>query len=662
MILDDGAHGEASAGRTEGSEVTAVRRRLERRLDEALAPLAAFGAVVAVGGTQGGYFPNSWGPSAMAMVLLVAAWLVLGARTDAGRGDAALVIGFSLVAAWIALSISWSSAPTQSILEVQRVAVLVAGVAAVLVLAIRSTYADVGLAIAAGISVLSCYALATRLFPDQLGSYNPIAGYRLSEPLGYWNGLGILAAIGFVLSAGVAVDARALWRRLPAAVSLVALAPTLYFTFSRGAWIALGFGVASMLILSSRRVETLAQVLVLTPLPLLGVLAASRSRALTRTDEVLESAVTDGRRLTVTLILLAVAQAALAVAVTRARDRVRLSDGARRTAGALCLLALVAGLGAVTIQYGAPWSVADRAWSAFKQPPAAVSGDASDLNNRLFNFSGSGRIDLWRSAVSTARSNPVLGVGAGAHERFWQQDPRWTFIARDAHSLYLETLAELGPVGLALILGLLAVPLVACIAARREPVVPAAFGALVAYAVHAGVDWDWELPVVTLAAFLAGSVAIISRRPGRIRRLPPGARWTAAVAVVLVSVVSVWGFLGNDSLDRAEYALEVGNPAAAIAESRHAERFAPWSPFPLTVRGEAFLALGQSDRARVAFRGATEVDDGYWRAWLGLAVASSGKQRTDAMLRAKSLYPRSREIAKTEALLRDNRAATPAAG
>ena len=646
---------ENEAKPTAGEQAAGRGDTLEPVLDRILAPLAAFGAVVAVGGTQGGYFPNSWGPSTVAMLLLVAAWLVLGARTDAGRGDAALVVAFGLVLAWVALSIAWSSAPTHSILEVQRLVLIIAAVTAVLVLALRSAYADVGLAVAAGITVLGCYALATRLFPDHLGVYNPIAGYRLSEPLGYWNGLGILAVIGLVLSAGVAADGRDAWRRVPAAVALVPLAPTLYFTFSRGAWIALAFGVAAMLIVSSRRLGMIGQLLVLTPVPVLAVLAASRSRALTRTDEVLESAAADGRRLTVILVCLAMAQVALAIGVDRGRRRLILSNGARRAAGVMCLVVLVAGLGALLIQYGTPWTIADRAWSSFKQPPAAVSGDASDLNTRLFSFSGSGRIDLWRSAVSTAQSHPLLGVGAGGNERSWQQDPRWTFVAKDAHNIYLETLAELGPLGLGLLLVLLAIPVVACVGARHDPVVPAALGAFVAYGVHAGVDWDWEMPVVTLAAFLAGSVAIIARRSSPIRRLATGARGAAALAVVAVAVVSIWGFLGNDALDRAEYALEVGNPTASISESRHAERFAPWSPFPLTVRGEALLALGDVRNARATFREAIDVDEGYWRAWLGLAVASSGAERKEAMLRAKRLYPRSGEIAETERLLRGGR-------
>jgi O-antigen ligase len=82
--------------------------------------------------------------------------------------------------------------------------------------------------------------------------------------------------------------------------------------------------------------------------------------------------------------------------------------------------------------------------------------------------------------------------------------------ARDAHSLYVETLAELGPIGLALVLLALGVPLLA-LRRRGDPLLAAAAAGYTAFVLHVAVDWDWELPAVTLvgvacgAALLAGS-------------------------------------------------------------------------------------------------------------------------------------------------------------
>src|SRR5207247_266185 len=129
-----------------------------------------------------------------------------------------------------------------------------------------------------------------------------------------------------------------------------------------------------------------------------------------------------------------------------------------------------------------------RADHAFAAPPPEIHGD---LNRRLFNFSGSGRVPLWRAALHDFEAHPVLGSGAGSYEAYWLAHRGDPGKVRDAHSLYLETLAELGVVGLLLLLVALAVPLSVAVRARRQPLVPALFGAYVAYPVHASLDWDW---------------------------------------------------------------------------------------------------------------------------------------------------------------------------
>ena len=70
--------------------------------------------------------------------------------------------------------------------------------------------------------------------------FDPVAGYRLTEPVGYWNGMGILAAMGVLLALGFAARARTISARAVSAALVVLLLPTVYFTFGRGPWIALG--------------------------------------------------------------------------------------------------------------------------------------------------------------------------------------------------------------------------------------------------------------------------------------------------------------------------------------------------------------------------------------------------------------------------------------
>ena len=122
------------------------------------------------------------------------------------------------------------------------------------------------------------------------------------------------------------------------------------------------------------------------------------------------------------------------------------------------------------------------------------------------------RPSYWRVALDDAGMHPLLGSGAGSFDDVWLSHRPIAANVRDAHSLYLEVLAELGPVGLALMLTMLAAPLVGAARARDTPVVAAAAAGYSAYLVHAGLDWDWEYPVVTLTGLACGAALLVAAR------------------------------------------------------------------------------------------------------------------------------------------------------
>ena len=136
----------------------------------------------------------------------------------------------------------------------------------------------------------------------------------------------------------------------------------------------------------------------------------------------------------------------------------------------------------------------------------------------------------------------MAGGGAGTFGRFWlDQRPGSVAGALDAHNLYLETLAELGPLGLLLLLAFLAVP-IACAraAARATPIGAAAAAAYMGFLVHALVDWDWEMPAVTAAAVaIGGSLLVIARREAV--PLPQRLRFAVAALAVGLAVLALLG-------------------------------------------------------------------------------------------------------------------------
>jgi O-antigen ligase len=113
------------------------------------------------------------------------------------------------------------------------------------------------------------------------------------------------------------------------------------------------------------------------------------------------------------------------------------------------------------------------------------------------------RGNFWSVALSAFGDHPIRGLGAGGFEAEWRRRRTILYSARDSHSLYLETLSELGIVGmLALVTVVVGVAACARRAFRLDPALSAGWIAVVtAWAVHAGLDWDWEMPTVSLFGF-----------------------------------------------------------------------------------------------------------------------------------------------------------------
>ena len=131
---------------------------------------------------------------------------------------------------------------------------------------------------------------------------------------------------------------------------------------------------------------------------------------------------------------------------------------------------------------------------------------------RLGSLAGENRPDYWRVAWEDYEEHPLLGSGAGTYGDYWLAHPGNASFTRTAHSLYLQSLAELGPAGLLLIVAALAMPLVR-LRSRQDPVVAAAGAGYVAFLLHAGIDWDWEMPAAGLAGLFCGAALLVATRP-----------------------------------------------------------------------------------------------------------------------------------------------------
>lgn len=143
---------------------------------------------------NGGYFPTSWGWSAMVLLWLAALVVLARSSITVSRLEAAAVVLVGGLTAWTLASILWTESNTETVLDVQRLLVYVAGIVAAVVVVRASSYRALLGGTWAAIVGVTGYGLLTRLFSGLFTSASVVAGNRLQEPVGYWNVLGLMAA------------------------------------------------------------------------------------------------------------------------------------------------------------------------------------------------------------------------------------------------------------------------------------------------------------------------------------------------------------------------------------------------------------------------------------------------------------------------------------
>lgn len=588
-----------------------MSKRLLEHAPTAVVAVAVVGVSVAYGG---------YGLTARGVVAIAAWWaiiLALGLALLPFRRPTreAYVTGGLLagLAGLAALSIIWSASPGNSFLEFNRVT-LYLGLFILAVLAGTRTnlsrWAD-GLAL--GIVAVALLALATRLFPGLVpGSAEVVqisnARARLAFPLGYWNALGVLVALGLPLLLLSAVNARTSVARGLAVGVVPALSAVIFLTSSRGAVGAAALGVAVFVAVARPRLEAAWAAAIALAGSAVAVVILTTQSALAELP-FRDPSLTAAQGRVFALIAVAVCvltgvayTAGLAAARSRprSRPRVRLGRGGRLALAAVAALALVA----VVI-------AADPAQNleSFKQTGFGQEAQ-QDGRTQLVRGGGGGRYQFWSAAIDQFEANPILGGGAGAYESWWAANPRFPYFIRNAHSLWLETLGELGVVGLVLLVGAFGYGLGTALTRLRgregpERVTLAALcGVLLAWAFAATIDWMWEMTAVTAVAVIC--LGLMTRAGGEDRSRaeagrPPRPRsrsFGLGVAVIaaawLVICAQALPLLSELRIADSRAAAARGDFAAALEAAQGARTLQPWSSVPYRQ-----MALIEEDRGRL---------------------------------------------------------------
>ena len=190
----------------------------------------------------------------------------------------------------------------------------------------------------------------------------------------------------------------------------------------------------------------------------------------------------------------------------------------------------------------------------------------------------------------------------------------------------------------------LGAPLTGLGRARRRPLGPAAAAAYCAFLLHAGLDWDWEIPLLVLPALACAVILVAEARTAApVPLTAPGRAVGAGVATVALAVALV-AHVGNRALAEGVAALERGDTEHAITAARRARSWAPWSHEPWQLLGEAQLAEGNDRAARRSLAEAVRRAPEEWRLWFDLAIVFKGPLQQRDITRARELNPLGPEI------------------
>ena len=630
------------------------RRRLGSVLRFMLSPLIA--VLIVVDAVNGGGSP----PAARSVAAILVWWAILmgiafslGPRERIPRIALAcvgLLLAFALLAG---ISMAWAPSAERAFAELDRV-LLYAGVLILPIVFGRrgdaGRWADGMAGAAAAIGFL---AVGQRLFPgvfpdDHLADVLPNAATRLSYPLGYWNGLAIFVALGVPLLLRAAVSARAPLWRAAALAPVPVLAATMYLSSSRG-----GVGVAvvasiAFVVLSGRVRAVLA--LVVGALGSAGAIAVLAARPVLVDGPFHTAAAESNGWKAALLIAVICVLCALAYAVLTAvvPERLRVPLAAWAVLAVVALGGIVAANPAARVrEFKAP-------------PPAQTTPGAIAVDSHLSSGSGSGRWQFWQAALDQFSNDPVAGNGAGSYESWWAQHGTLDWFVRNAHSLWLETLGELGVLGLLLVAGAFAIGLGAGVSRLRRAegsdrtTIAALVAVAIGFVVGAALDWVWQLPAVTALALLSLGLlvgpATTGAAPSVETEPPPRARFGPRVAVViaawLVLCVQAIPFLASQEVGASQRAASRSDLGEAIRRARSAVSIQPWASSPRLQLALVHEEAGRLDLARSEIAAAIARDSRDWRLQLvasRLAVKSGDiPAARRALARARMLNPRSR--------------------
>jgi O-antigen ligase len=583
----------------------------------------------------GGFFPGATAYATVVMAILLVLGIMLVAE-PLTSSPAALLTALGALAGFAAMTLlsgSWSHSWSRAIIEFDRALLYVLVLAFFGLLRGRQGSLEWGLrGFAAAAFVVCAAAWITRIAPDVWPIALDVKPQRLSFPLTYWNALGLLAALGSIALLHLTCGERQnRATRIAGAAAMPLVVSTLLLTFSRSS-LALGALGALVYLLVARPKRAVSAILALAVPVVVALVVSLRAHTVSSADYTTDAGVSQGHHLALVVIVCVVVAALLRLLLLRLDGRLDAWSPPRldpikvwSAVAAVVVVVVVVGLAAG----GAHW--VSGKWDHFVHENSV--GHTQDPSERLSSVGNNGRIPQWRVAVDAFDEEPLIGKGAGTYALQWAQHRPYGFTVVNAHSLYVEVMGELGIVGLLLIVTVMLAFLVGATRRLRGPDrhVYAVFLALsVAWMIHAGIDWDWQMPAITIWLFALGGLALARPVAARaeqrsaitVSRFP---RLVAAVCVGVLAITPVVVALSQTHLETALADFDGNECPQAIGASLDSLGALGVRPEPYEIIGYCDIRYGQYRLAEEAMESAVSRDPENWEMHYGLAMARAAQ-------------------------------------
>jgi hypothetical protein len=536
------------------------------------------------------------------------------------RAWGAVTIGlFGALGILTAVSITWAVQPSDALLEANRTFayLMVFAGAAVMARSVGAWWSSLLGAIVATTTIICLWAVLTKVFPGALAAEEDYA--RLREPFGYWNAVGLTAAIG--VPAALWLGAR---RSGHGAVSALAYpivgvqVLTVMLAYSRGSLLALAVGLVfwfAVVPLRLRGVAVLAIGALGAAVVTLWVFAQD---TLTKDKVPIDERATSGHELGIALLVMLVVLLAAGFLLGFGAALRAPSRGTRRRLGAVILVAValspvVVVVGLAMSTKGLGGSITD-GWKSLTDPndQTTVLNDPSRLTSV-----GSVRAKYWDESIKIFKANPAKGVGAGGYATARLRYRNDNLAVRHSHGYAVQTAADLGLLGLGVSALLLLSWILATgrtlgwrvpglsrpgprVAYGPEHVAMATLATIVlVFGVHSFVDWTWYVPGTAVLALVAAGWVIgrgplheaapeprdLGARVGAGVRRPDRLAWAVGgLALGLLAAWVAWQPLRSVSADNAALASADKDYKKALAYTKQAQDRNPLSIDPLLTR------------------------------------------------------------------------------